>query len=81
MITDTASGSFGFELQEAPQEHAVDEARGLELFHEPSAVESAVDLTVSILEATVDTDEKLTEAIADTHPRALNALRAFLLRD
>ena len=78
LITDTASGSFGFELQEAPQDHAFDEARDLELFHEPSAVESAVDLTMSLLEATVDTDEKLTETIADTHPRALNALRAFL---
>ena len=74
LITDTASGSFGFKLQEAPQDHAFDEARGLELFHKPSAV----DLTMSLLEATVDTDEKLTEAIADTHPRALDALRAFL---
>ena len=78
LITDTASGSFGFELEEAPQDHAIDEACGLEFFHESSAVESAVDLTMSLLEATVDTDEKLTEAIADTHPRALNALRAFL---
>ena len=78
LITDTASGSFGFELQEAPQDHAFDEDHGLDLFHDPSAVESAVDLTVSLLEATVDTDEKLTEAIADTHPRALKALRAFL---
>ena len=78
LITDTASGSFGFELQEAPQDDAFDEARRLELFHQPSAVESAVDLTMSLLEATVDTDERLTEAIADAHPRALKALRAFL---
>ena len=78
LITDTASGSFGFELQEARQDDAFAEPRRLELFHEPSPVESAVDLTMSILEATVDTDEKLTETIADTHPRALNALRGFL---
>ena len=81
LITDTASGSFGFELQEAPQDDAVAEPLRRELFDEPSSVESAVDLTMSLLEATVDTDEKLTEAIADTHPRALSALRAFLKAD
>ncbi len=78
LITGTASGSFGFELQEAPQDDAFAEPRRLEFFDGPSAIESAVDLTMSLLEATVDTDEKLTEAIADAHPRALNALRAFL---
>ena len=78
LITDTALGSFGFELQEAPHDRAFGEPRRLELFQEVSPVESAVDLTMSILEATVDTDERLTEAIADTHPRALNSLRTFL---
>ena len=78
LITDTALGSFGFELQEAPQDDAVAEPRRPELFDGLSSVESAVDLTMSILEATVDTDERLTDAIADAHPRALNAVRVFL---
>ena len=78
LITDTASGSFGFELQEVSRDCAFAEPRHFHLFQEATPLESAVDLTMSILEATVDTDEKLTEAIADAHPRALNALRVFL---
>ena len=80
LITDTASGSFGFELQEAPQDDAFTGPGRPDLFDVPSSVESAIDLTMSILEASVDTDEKLTDAIADAHPRALNAVRAFLKR-
>ena len=70
LITGTALGSFGFELEEA--------SRG-DLFPESSPVDLAVERTISILEATrIETDDGLTDAVSDTHPRALALLRAFL---
>ena len=69
LITGTALGSFGFELEETPRE---------DMFLELSPVEIAVKRTMLILEATVGTDDVLTDAVSDTHPRALGALRAFL---
>ena len=69
LITGTALGSFGFELEETPRK---------DMFRELSPVELAVKRTMSILEATVGTDDVLTDAVSDTHPRALGALRAFL---
>ena len=69
LITGTALGSFGFELEETPRK---------DMFRESSPVELAVKRTMSILEATVGTDDVLTDAVSDTHPRALGALRAFL---
>lgn len=70
LITSTALGSFGFELEEAPHDNM--------FFPELAPVESAIEQTKSILEATVGTDEILTDAISETDPRALEALRAFL---
>ena len=78
LITDTAPGSFGFELEEAPHDNAFSEAPPSDFFRELSPVESALEQTMSILEATLGTDETLTEAIPDTDPRALELLRAFL---
>ena len=69
MITDTAVGSFGFEMEEPTNDG---------LFSEHSPVESAIAQTKSILEATVGTDAVLTNAVSETHPRALEALRQFL---
>ena len=69
LITGTALGSFGFELEEASPG---------ELFPESSPVDLAVERTMSILEATIGTDDVLIDAVSDTHPRALAALRAFL---
>ena len=69
LITDTALGSFGFELEE----HHTDE-----LLPSQSPVEAAIDQTKSILEATVGTDEVLANAISGTDPRALSAVRTFL---
>ena len=69
LIIGTASGSFGFELEEIP--------RG-DWFPESSPVEFAVERTMEILEATAGTDDALIDAVSDTHPRALGALRAFL---
>lgn len=69
LITDTALGSFGFELEE--------HHRG-ELLPSQSPVEAAIDQTKSILEATVETDEALANAVSGTDPRALGAVRTFL---
>ena len=69
LITGTALGSFGFELEETPRK---------DMFRELSPVELALRRTISILEATIGTDDVLTDAVSDTHPRALGALRAFL---
>ena len=69
MITDIATGSFGFELQPV---------RRSSLLHGHSPIESAIAETKSILEASIGTDEELTNAISETHPRALKALHSFL---
>ena len=70
LITGTASGSFGFELEEAPKD-------GL-LFPELSPIESAIDQTKAIMRASIGSDDELTEAVADADPRALETLRTFL---
>ncbi len=70
LITGTASGSFGFELEEIP---------GDDRFLALSPVGPAVKRTVSILEAAVGTDDEvLLDTVSDAHPRALGALRTFL---
>ena len=72
LITSTASGSFGFELEEAP---------GDGRFPDMSPVGPAVKRTISILEAAVGTDdEELLDMVSDAHPRALRAIRMFLNR-
>ncbi len=83
LITDTALGSFGFELEEAPRDNAFSEAPHADVFREVSPVESAIKQTMSILEATLGeatlgTDEMLTDAVSDADPRALKFLRTFL---
>ncbi len=70
LITGTALGSFGFELEEAPK-HG-------ELFPELSLVDQAIEQTRRIMEASLGTDDDLTEAITDADPRAVEALRGFL---
>lgn len=79
LITGTALGSFGFELEEAPKDNML-------LFPEISPVEVAIEKTKAIMEATLGTDDDLTEAISeaisyaisDDEPRAIDELRAFL---
>lgn len=71
MITDIATGSFGFELQPV---------RRSSIVHGRSPIEAAIAETKSILEASIGTDEELTNAISETHPRALKALHSFLKR-
>ena len=80
LITGTALGSFGFELEEAPRDNSFSEAHHSDFFRGVSPVDSAIKQTMAILEATVGTDEMLTEAVSDVDPRALGQLRAFLKR-
>lgn len=71
LITGTAVGSFGFELEEAPKDEM--------LFPEMSLVDHAIEQTRKIMEASLGSDDELTEAIADVDPRAVEALRGFLV--
>ena len=71
LITDIATGSFGFELQPTP---------GSRRSHGRFPIETAIIRTKSILQATIGTDEELTNAISEIHPRALKALHVFLKR-
>ena len=72
LITGTASGSFGFDLEETS---------GDDRFPQMSPVGSAVKQTISILEAAVGTDDEvLLDTVSDAHPRALDAIRTFLKR-
>lgn len=70
LITGTALGSFGFELEEsAPQ------AEG----EEDSPVEMALERTQELLANSVDgTDEQLAETVGIIDPRALEKVRGFL---
>jgi hypothetical protein len=70
LITRTALGSFGFELEEhRTAQLPVDDA---------SAVAQALDRTQLLLRGTLGTDDELAEAAADTDRRALDKVRAFL---
>ena len=70
LITGTASGSFGFDLEETS---------GDDRFPQMSPVGPAVRRTISILEAAVGTDDEvLLDTVSDAHPRALGAIRTFL---
>ncbi len=70
MITGTATGSFGFQVEDAAQQPA--------LAGESSPVELAIGKFKEILEASIRTDDELVEAIADTDRRALDAVQGFL---
>ncbi len=69
LITNTAIGSFGFELQEVPQS-------GLLLSETPVSV--ALEHVKTLLNSTIGTDDELAESAADTNPRALDKMRGFL---
>ena len=70
LITGTASGSFGFDLEETS---------GDDRFPQLSPVGPAVKRTISILEAAVGIDDEvLLDTVSDAHPRALGAIRTFL---
>ncbi len=71
LITGTAHGSFGFVLEEAPQNDRFP-------FHELSWVSDAFERVRSIMTASLGSDDDFVDAIADTDGRALEALRKFL---
>lgn len=70
LITSTAVGSFGFELEE----HRVGQLK----LEEPSPVAQALERTQRLLRATLGDDEELADSVADTDRRALDKARAFL---
>jgi len=70
LITGTALGSFGFELEEAPKQDM--------MFPEISSIESAIERTKAIMEASLESDDRLTDAISEVDPRALDSIRDFL---
>lgn len=70
LITNTAVGSFGFELEEF---------RGAQLPLEgESAVAIALDRTRALLQGTLGSDEDLADVASETDPRALEKIRMFL---
>ncbi|MEM4986263.1 hypothetical protein V8G57_02570 [Collimonas sp. H4R21] len=69
LITNTAIGSFGFELQEYCTSR---------LPLGDSLVVLALERTQNFLESTVGTDDQLADSAAETDPRALDKMRAFL---
>lgn len=70
LITNTAVGSFGFELEEFS---------GAQLpFEEESPVGIALDRTQALLQGTLGNDEDLADIASETDPRALDKIRAFL---
>jgi hypothetical protein len=70
LITGTAVGSFGFELEEVG--NAVADADG------PSPVEIALEKTQKLLESTTAGDEQLADALLDIDPRAVDKVKGFL---
>ena len=70
LVTATARGSFGFEVEDATQMPP--------LMGESTPVERAMEHVRDILRATTGTDDQLIDAIEDTDDGALNALHGFL---
>jgi hypothetical protein len=70
LITSTALGSFGFELEEYHP--------GMLDFGEDSPVGRALELRCGLLESTLGTDDDLADSAAGVEPRAVAAVRNFL---
>jgi hypothetical protein len=71
LITSTATGSFGFELEEYVGEQ-------MPLVEELTPVALALLQTQALLQGTLGTDDELADTAADSDPRALNSVRMFL---
>ncbi len=70
LITSTAVGSFGFQLEE--------HSTGQLSLQEPSAVAQALDRTQRLLRGTLGNDEELADSAAEADRRALEKVRSFL---
>lgn len=70
LITNTAVGSFGFELEEyqGSQNSLISE----------SPVSIALEKTQALLQSTMESDEDLADIASETDPRALDKIRTFL---
>jgi hypothetical protein len=71
LITGTALGSFGFELEEAPIGNQLD-------FGEDTIAGQALELTQNLLKSTVGSDDDLADSAVAADPRAIAAVRSFL---
>lgn len=69
LITGTARGSFGFELEQYSSELCLEE---------PSLVEEAMEQARALLQATLGSDDDLADSVTGANPRAVGALRDFL---
>ncbi|MCW2244987.1 hypothetical protein M2352_000578 [Azospirillum fermentarium] len=69
LITSTAVGSFGFELEE--------HRTGLPL-EESSPIENALEQTQALLQGTLGSDDDLADTVVGADPRALGCVRSFL---
>ncbi len=70
LITNTALGSFGFELEEyRPQQPTTAYESNLSV---------ALERTRTLLQSTLGSDEELADAASETDPRALDKVRIFL---
>ena len=70
IITGTALGSFGFQVEAASQE-PVPEGK-------TTAIEAAITQVKGILRASVGTDEELTDSISEIDDRALRGVHDFV---
>lgn len=72
LITNTARGSFGFELEEIPNQVQLP-------LDESSLVEQALGKTQALFAASAGIDdEALAEAVSEVDPRALDRIRSFM---
>lgn len=70
LITSTALGSFGFELEE--------HRTGQLTLSDGSAVAQALERTHSLLRGTLGTDDELADSVSEADRRAVDRVRAFL---
>ena len=71
LITSTAVGSFGFELEEHLEAQ-------LPLVDGPTEVGLALEQTQALLQGTLGSDDELADTAADVDPRAIGLVRSFL---
>lgn len=70
LITNTAIGSFGFELEEF---------RGSQFsMCDESPMSIAIERTQALLQSTLQSDDELADVASETDPRALDKIRSFL---
>lgn len=70
LITSTAIGSFGFELEEYRANRFN--------FGEETFVAEALERTHNLLQGLIGTDDQLADSASETDPRAMDKVRAFL---